>query len=118
MTNGSFAFQICRDIENFMSCDFIEMGCGWEDPALFVVVFSCMVLYDRFGINYEGQGQGPDGAAAALPVVQVLHEYVSECDGDFQEYRTLLPLHRASDRKERPNIESEQCLPGVIMTTR
>ena len=29
-------------------------------------------------------------------VVRVLHEYVSECDGDFEEERTLLPLHRAA----------------------
>ena len=33
-------------------------------------------------------------------VVQVLHEYVSECDGDFQEERTLLPLHRAARGKQ------------------
>ena len=36
-----------------MSCHFIVMGCGWEDLALFVVVFCIMVLYDRFSINYE-----------------------------------------------------------------
>ena len=33
-------------------------------------------------------------------VVQVLHECVSECDGDFQEERTLLPLHRAAMGKQ------------------
>ena len=33
-------------------------------------------------------------------VVRVLHEYVSECDGDFQEERTLLPLHRAARGKQ------------------
>ena len=33
-------------------------------------------------------------------VVRVLHEYVSECDGDFQEERTLLPLHRAARGKK------------------
>lgn len=30
----------------------------------------------------------------------MLHEYVSECDGDFQEERTLLPLHRAARGKQ------------------
>jgi len=33
-------------------------------------------------------------------VLRVLHEYVSECDGDFQEERTFLPLHRAARGKQ------------------
>ena len=33
-------------------------------------------------------------------VLKVLHEYVAECDGDFQEERTLLPLHRAARGKQ------------------
>ena len=46
-----FAFQICRDIENFMSCHCIVMGCGWEDLALLVVMFCSKVLCDRLSIN-------------------------------------------------------------------
>ena len=33
-------------------------------------------------------------------VLRVLHEYCSECDTDFQEERTLLPLHRAARGKQ------------------
>ena len=35
-------------------------------------------------------------------VVRVLHEYVSECDGDFQEERTLLPPSQGGQGQEGP----------------
>ena len=53
----------------------------------------------------------PDSPTAAVPggtgaAVQhlyhplLLHECLSKCDGDFQEERTLLPLHRAARGKQ------------------
>ena len=36
-------------------------------------------------------------------ICSLYHEHVSECDGDFQEERTLLPLHRvARGKKDLP----------------
>ena len=46
------------------------------------------------------QGRIQTALQRLCQVVRVLHEYVSECDGDFQEERTLLPLHRAARGKK------------------
>ena len=49
------------------------------------------------------QGRIQTALQRLCQVVRVLHEYVSECDGDFQEERTLLPLHRvARGKKDLP----------------
>ena len=46
------------------------------------------------------QGRIQTALQRLCQVVRVLHEYVSECDGDFQEERTLLPLQRAARGKK------------------
>ena len=70
---------------------------------------TCM---DRLKASFDTvtvlQGEAGAGEAARMEtevqrlcrVLRVLHEYCSECDTDFQEERTLLPLHRAARGKQ------------------
>ena len=74
-------------------------------------ISSCMdrlkASFDTVTVLQQGEaGRAGDGSRIQVElqrlcrVLRVLHEYVSECDGDFQEERTFLPLHRAARGKQ------------------